>query len=103
MSYRNLASTQLPVPPKRWPREAGKKPTTRELKLVRQHALAAPNTQNELVVAMLLREEGATQPQIIAATGAPHRNKVRQLSEKDNVVINVKKQGRIKIFKVQVH
>jgi hypothetical protein len=80
----------------RWPRRAGKKPTIREIRLVQRLNLATDGTQNAVVAAMLLRKEGVSQPQIIAATGSPHRNKLKQLASK--VKLSVKRQGRVKVF-----
>lgn len=89
--------------PRRWPREAGKKPTSREMNLVRQHQLAVTGSQNALVAAMVLRDGGATQPQIIAATGAPHRNKIKQLNAHPKVKLLMRQEGRIKVWEGRVH
>lgn len=87
----------------RWPRSAGRKPNSREMSMVRQYGLALPGTQNALVAAMILRAEGASQPQIIAATGRPHRNKIKQLRDNPHLHIKVRQRGRIKVHCGRVH
>lgn len=67
---------------KRWPRSAGPKPTQDLLKTVHSAQAARPGSKDAIAVAMTLRDTGATQKQISAVLGGPHRNKITQLLSK---------------------
>lgn len=86
---------------KNWNRKAGKKPSTKQLKIAQQ--MARPGTKNAMALAMALRENGASQPQIAMVTGAPHRNAIREvlLRRKATVKINVDNHGH-KVFRLAV-
>lgn len=60
-----------------WTKEAGKKPSKQLLKDA--STLARPDSQDHIVIAMALRPEGVTQPEVISLFGHPHRNKIKQL------------------------
>lgn len=64
---------------KRWPRNAGPKPTKDLLKDVHEAQAARPGTKDAMAVAMAIRDTGTTQKQIAAVLGGPHRNKITQL------------------------
>ena len=68
----NVILQQYPVL-KNWPTEAGRKPALTQLK--QAATVARSGTKDALAIAMMLRDDGATQKQIIAALGQPHRNK----------------------------
>ncbi len=80
-----------------FPKEAGKRPSTGQLKAVVSHGLARPNTKNQIALAMALRPTGTTQPQIIAVLGQPHRNKFKAVkqSKKARVVTSKDDAGHI--------
>jgi hypothetical protein len=63
-----------------WTGKAGRKPNWQEMK--EAATVCRIGTKNCLVIAMGLRPEGVTQKEVIAALGHPHRNKIRELSEK---------------------
>lgn len=47
--------------------------------------LARPSTGDYMAVAMSMRPNGATQAEIIAALGRPHRNKLKTLIDSNTV------------------
>src|SRR5574337_411959 len=86
----------------RWNRKAGRRPTTREIRGA--HQLARPGSKNALALAMALRKQGATQPQIILITGTPHRNVIKRVV--DNGLAKVKvvhDEGGHKVFKLSLN
>ena len=84
-----------------WPRSAGRKPV-REMRVVLKNGLATKGSNNAVVAAMALRKEGVSQPQVIAACGAPHRNKIKQLRGLKTVRSKVRQEGRIKFYHLRV-
>jgi len=68
-----------------WPRSAGRKPDHKVLKNIHEKALARRGSKDAVALAMALRPEGATQPQIISVLGSPHRNKFNELVRKRKV------------------
>ena len=62
---------------KAWNKEAGPKPTTKEVE--QAHQLARPGSKDALALAMYLRPGGATSQQVSAATKGPRLNKLRHL------------------------
>ncbi len=63
----------------KWPKEAGPKPTQKDLKLIHEQGIARPGSKTAVAVAMSLREKGATQDQIKKVLGSPYRNKLTTL------------------------
>lgn len=61
-----------------WPKEAGPKPTRRELDEAVKIGVT-PGTSNQMAIAMTLRQNGATRRQIIEVLGKPHRNVITRL------------------------
>lgn len=86
-----------------FPRQSGKRPTILQLKSIVQHGLARPNTKNQIALAMALRKDGTTQPQIVAVLGQPHRNKFKavQLSKKAKVITNKDGEGHV-VYRLQL-
>lgn len=66
-----------------WTKDAGRKPSKKLLEDA--STLARPDTQDHLVVAMAMRPEGVTQPQVISLFGHPHRNKIKRLVQDNKV------------------
>ena len=65
---------------KRWKtKEWGAKPTANQLKGIKEAGLARSGSKTAFALAMLMREEGASQTQIKAALGATYRNRANQL------------------------
>lgn len=64
---------------KAWPvKYAGNKPTADNFKVA--HMLGArPGTKTAVAIAMMLRDSGATQPQVINLNGGAYLNKAREL------------------------
>lgn len=73
-----------------WVKEAGKRPTVKELRLVESHNLARPGSKAAFALAMALRPEGVTQPQIIKVLGQPFRNKVKEVRQSNAVKVQIK-------------
>lgn len=69
-----------------WTKEAGPRPTKDELEQVHALGDCRPGSKDAFAVAMALRPGGATQNQIIAALGRPHRNKIAALVAKGTAV-----------------
>lgn len=65
---------------KGWAKQAGTKPTGEALATV--HALGARPGKQAMALAMALRPEGVTGPQIVLACGAPQLNKMRDTAAK---------------------
>lgn len=88
---------------RRWNKDAGRRPTADQLKSIVAHGLARPNTKNQVALAMALRKDGTTQPQIIAVLGQPHRNKFKQVvaSRKAKVVTSEDSDGH-KVYKLKL-
>lgn len=70
----------------KWTKEAGPRPTKDELEQVHLLGECRPGSKDAFAVAMALRAGGATQNQIIAALGRPHRNKIAALVAKGTAV-----------------
>jgi len=85
-----------------WTRKAGRKPGPKQLK--QAHRLARPGTRNALALAMALREQGVTQPQIIRALGTPHRNVIKRVvaSKKAKVKVARSPEGR-KVYRLSLN
>jgi hypothetical protein len=62
-----------------WPKEAGPKPSQKDLKAIHEAGIAKPGSKTAIAIAMALREKGTTQEQIKAALGTPYRNKLTAL------------------------
>lgn len=62
-----------------WPKEAGPKPTQKDLKLIHEKHIARPGSKTAVAVAMSLRPNGTTQEQIKKVLGNPYRNKLTSL------------------------
>lgn len=62
-----------------WNKDWGSKPTVKLLREVNEKALALRGSKTAFALAMLMRQEGATQVQIKAALGATYRNRANQL------------------------
>lgn len=84
-----------------WNRRAGRRPTTSQLRNAQK--LARPGSKNAMALAMVLRANGASQSQIALATGAPHRNIIRDVLSKGKAQVktNVDQHGH-KVFKLQI-
>lgn len=54
-------------------------PKPAKILLVKAATLARPNSASQIAVALAMRPNGATQKEIIALLGNPHRNKINQL------------------------
>lgn len=85
-----------------WPKEAGPKPTQKDLKLIQQQGIARHGSKTAVAVAMSLRPNGATQEQIKKALGNPYRNKLTSL-----VVTGVARRehvegGRHMVYKLKI-
>lgn len=61
----------------------GPKPSKTTLEVASQ--FARPSTGDHMAIAMTMRPNGATQSEIIAALGRPHRNKLKALLNKKQV------------------
>jgi hypothetical protein len=83
----------------KWNREAGTKP---DKKLLQEaSAFAREKTKDHYVVAMAMRPDGVTQPQVIAIFGKPHRNKLRELANDNRiVVVDLPRNGRVRRVKI---
>ena len=68
---------------KAWNKEAGPKPTIKEVE--QAHQLARPGSKDALALAMYLRPGGATSQQVSAATKGPRLNKMRNLVDAGTV------------------
>jgi hypothetical protein len=66
-----------------WNKSTGPKPSKEALNAAQ--SLAREGSADAMAIAMLMRPNGATQPEIITLLGAPHRNKVRELISKRRV------------------
>lgn len=62
-----------------WPKEAGPKPTQKDIKLIQEAGLAKVGSKTTLAIAMSIREHGATQDQITKVLGHPYRNALTRL------------------------
>lgn len=63
----------------KWPKEAGPKPTQKDLKLIDEAGIARLGSKTAVAVAMSLRPKGTTQDQIKKVLGNPYRNKLTHL------------------------
>lgn len=86
-----------------WPKEAGPKPTQKDLKLIHDTGIARPGSKTAMAVAMSLREKGATQDQIKKVLGAPYRNKLTTLvatgvARREHV----SGEGRLMVYKLRI-
>lgn len=73
----------------------GKRPTVKELRLVRDLHLAREGSKAALAVALALMPEGTDQPTIKAHLGQPFRNKIRDISQGHNVKLLRRKHGNV--------
>ena len=62
-----------------WPKNAGPKPTQKDLKLIHDSGAARPGTKTAVAIAMSMRPHGTTQGQIKSVLGSPYRNKLTKL------------------------
>ena len=63
----------------KWPKEAGPKPTQKDLEVIHNTGIARPGSKTAVAVAMSMREGGTTQEQIKKVLGNPYRNKLTSL------------------------
>src|SRR5688572_12242471 len=63
----------------KWPKEAGPKPTQKDLKVIHEAGIARPGSKTAVAVAMSMRAKGTTQDQVKKVLGAPYRNKLTTL------------------------
>ena len=84
-----------------WPRKAGKRPLVRHFRGA--YSLARPGSKNALALAMALREQGATQPQIMLVTGIPHRNIIKKVILDKKVKAKIKTQDGRKVVKLSLN
>jgi len=88
---------------KQWPKEAGPKPTQKDLKVIHEAGIARPGSKTAVAVAMSMRDKGATQDQIKKVLGAPYRNKLTTL-----VATGIAKrehvsgEGRLMVYKLRL-
>ena len=61
-------------------KQHGAKPTIKQLKDVQEAGLARSGSKTAFALAMLMREDGASQVQIKQALGATYRNRANQLT-----------------------
>lgn len=73
----------------RWVKQAGKRPTAKEIRLVESQNLARPGSKAAFALAMALRPEGTTQPQIISVLGQPFRNKIKEVKLNKAVKVSI--------------
>lgn len=75
--------------------KSGKRPTTREFKLVHDMHLARPGTKTAFAVAMALLPNGTSQPQIMQILSSPHRNKIKELALRKDMKLTREKDGNV--------
>lgn len=80
----------------------GAKPTVKLLKDIEQAGLARTGTKTAFALAMLAREEGASQVQIKHALGATYRNRANQLAMLGLVRINRRKANGQTRYRLEV-
>lgn len=97
----NLTS-QYPILNK-WKPEAGRKPSKKLLATVHESNAARPGSKDAVAIAMTLRPDGATQQQIAAVLGGPHRNKINHLvvSKKAKLVKMPERHGHM-VYKLNL-
>jgi len=80
----------------------GAKPTIKQLKDIKGAGLARTGSKTAFALAMLMRDEGASQTQIKHALGATYRNRANQLCMLGLVRINRTKTNGQTRYKLEV-
>jgi hypothetical protein len=97
-----MPNTQINPHLRHWKKAAGDKPKN-QIKLVQKHNLARPQSKDALAVAMALRPQGVTQPQIVSVLGKPHRNKIKHLvSTGKATIVDMPQQAGHKVYRLKL-